>query len=393
MKNNFFNIIVPTRNRLETLRHALRTVLHQNYENYKIIVSDNFSADGTRKYVENLNSERVQYFNTEKSLSMSSNYEFAISKIQEGFVILIGDDDGLLPSALKDINDIINRENILAIASNPIIYYWPGGSPYENLLMIPNATDSVKLRKSATFLKKILKGDLHYAELPMLYTGGVVHSSLIEKAKKDGKKFYNSFTPDVYSGIAIATVANEYLKIEKPFAISGLSKFSNGQSQLGSNSDSSIAKTFFDENDIPFFHLLGDGRIKSLHLLTLEAYLQCGFLRKTEWINLNQQFATVIAKASKSLRQEIRCYLKTNCDFNPGWLSISQLRINLLTIKFSVVGVVQSAKRFVRWDIIFVEGNINNVYEASEFIGKLNRNFAMKLLYRFSLLKVYFKSS
>ena len=392
MKNNFFNIIIPTRNRLETLRHALRTVLHQNYKNYKIIVSDNFSADGTREYVESLNSERIHYFNTGKSLSMSSNYEFAISKIQEGFVILIGDDDGLLSSALKDINDVINRENILAMASSPVIYYWPGGSPYENLLMIPNANASVKLRKSAIFLKKILKGDLHYAELPMLYTGGVVHSSLIEKAKNGGQKFYRSFTPDVYSGIAIASVVSEYIKIENPFAISGLSKYSNGQSQLGSNSDTSIAKTFFDENDIPFFQLLGDGRVKSLQLLTLEAYLQCGFLRKKERVDMNQQFEVAVAKAPRNLRREIRCYLNLNCDFDPDLLSMSQFRINLLQMKFSTIDLIQSAERFIKWDIIFVGNGICNVYEAAEFIGKMNRRLVMRLTYRFNLIKVYFKS-
>jgi len=393
MKVNFFNVIIPTRNRLETLQYALKTVLKQNYENFKIIISDNFSSDGTGDYIKSLNSSKIEYFNTEKSLSMSSNYEFAISKIKEGFVILIGDDDGLLPSALMNINNIINKSNILAIASSPVVYYWPGARPYENLLMVPNAATGVKYRKSTIFLKKVLKGDSHYAELPMLYTGGVVHSSLIEMVKSGGQNFYKSFTPDVYSGIAIATVAGEYVKIENPFAISGLSKYSNGQSQLGSNSDASIAKTFFDENDIPFFHSLGSGQVKSLHLLTLEAYLQSGFLRGNEQINVNQQFEMVVAKAPKHLRQEIRHYLKANCSFNPELMSISQLRINLFAIKFFAVSLIQSARRFIKWDIIYVQNNVCNVYEASKFVEKMNRSVVTKLIYKLNLLKIHFKSS
>jgi glycosyltransferase involved in cell wall biosynthesis len=391
MKDNFFNVIIPTRNRLATLQYALKTVLKQNYQNFKIIISDNFSSDGTRDYIQGLDSSKIDYFNTEKNLSMSSNYEFAISKIKEGFVILIGDDDGLLPSALMDINNVINQGNILAIASNPVVYYWPEARPYENLLMVPGATARIKYRRSAIFLEKVLIGNSHYAELPMLYTGGVVHSSLIEKAKNGGQKFYNSFTPDVYSGIAIASVINEYVKMETPFAISGLSRYSNGQSQLGSNSDASIAKTFFDENDIPFFRSLGNGQVKSLHLLTLEAYLQSGFLRKNEWININQRLETVVAKAPKHLRQEIRRYLNVNCDFHPELISISQLRINLLSIKFSVVGFIQSARRFIKWDIIYVQSDICNVYEASQFVEKMNRSFITKLIYRVNLLKIYFK--
>ncbi|NMM20418.1 MAG: glycosyltransferase family 2 protein [Rhodoferax sp.] len=389
MKNNFFNIIIPTRNRLETLRHSLATVLNQNYLNYKIIVSDNCSIDGTRDYIESLKSEKIDYFNTGKSLSMSSNYEFAISKIKEGFVILIGDDDGLLPSALSDINHIINKENALAISSSTAIYYWPGASPHENLLMIPRGGVNVERRKSNIFIKKVLEGNLDYSELPMIYTGGVVHSSLIAKAKNCEGRFYNSFTPDVYSGIAVASVADEYIRITNPFAISGLSKHSNGQSQLGSNKDASIAQTFFRENDIPFISALGDGRIKSLHLLTLEAYIQCGFLRLNDEVDMNRQFEIVVAKAPKNLRPEIKSYLKLHCDFHPKLLSISQSMIYVIAFKFLLKSNLRRVKRFIQWDVIFVEHKISNVNGASEFIDKLGCKFSMKISYKLDLIKKY----
>ena len=390
MQDNYFNVVIPTRNRLETLRHSLKTVLNQNYSNYKIIVSDNYSVDGTKDYVEKLNSEKIEYYNTGKSLSMSSNYEFSLSKIKEGFVVLIGDDDGLLSSALSDINYIINRYDALSISSRTNIYYWPGANPYENLLMMPSRSENIERRKSNIIIKKVINGDLDYSELPMLYTGGVVHSSLIAKAKNIEGKFYNSFTPDVYSGIAIASITDEYIRIANPFAITGLSQYSNGQSQLGSNKDPSIANSFFKENDIPFIPNLGDGKVKSLQLLTLEAYLQCSFLRLNNEVKIKRQYEIVVARAPKNIKEEVKNYLKFHCNFNPHHLLISHFIIYILQLKFFIKNNFNRLNRFIQWDILFVEKKVENVNGASQFISNLDRNVSAKIYYKYELIKKYF---
>ena len=48
--NIFFNIIVPTKNRKETLKYTLQTISAQDYDNYKIIILDNNSSDGTHQW-------------------------------------------------------------------------------------------------------------------------------------------------------------------------------------------------------------------------------------------------------------------------------------------------------------------------------------------------------
>ncbi len=386
MENNYFNVIIPTRNRLETLRYSLQTALNQDYDRYKIIVSDNNSTDGTGHFLRSLNSEKIEYFNTGRSLSMSGNFEFALSKIKEGFVVLIGDDDGLLLTALNDINDIIQQKKTLAISSRTVLYYWPGGSPYENLLMIPRGKENLQKRTSHRYLNKVLKGVLDYSDLPMLYTGGVVHSSLIEKAKKDQNKFFHSFTPDVYSGIAIASVVNEYIRTEKPFAISGLSKYSNGQSQLGTSNDFSIAQIFLSENDIPFHPLLGDGKTNSVHILTLEAYLQCGFLRPKEEVDLMGQFEIAVSKAPRKTKKEIKNYLRLHCHFYPEFLSKSQFRVYALTGIFFLKNAFRLFRKFITWDMVF-ENKINNVQEASAYLHQEEWRLSKSVCYKWEYIK------
>ena len=95
-ENIKFNVIIPTRERADTLLHCLRTIVSQNYENLDIIVSDNFSQDNTREVVESFSDPRIKYINTGKRVSMSHNWEFALHHVQGDYVTFVGDDDGFL---------------------------------------------------------------------------------------------------------------------------------------------------------------------------------------------------------------------------------------------------------------------------------------------------------
>ena len=54
MAKPFFSIVIPTKNRPELLRDAIRSVLLQNFDDYELIVSDNFNDERTKKLLMNL---------------------------------------------------------------------------------------------------------------------------------------------------------------------------------------------------------------------------------------------------------------------------------------------------------------------------------------------------
>ena len=83
MTSTHFNVIVPTRERADVLLHCLRTIVAQDYERLKIIVSDNFSQDHTEEIVRSFRDERISYLNTGARLSMSHNWEFALGHASE----------------------------------------------------------------------------------------------------------------------------------------------------------------------------------------------------------------------------------------------------------------------------------------------------------------------
>ena len=79
----FFSICVPTRNRTETLFHCLKTLLNQSFNFYEIIVTDNSDEEEsikTLKLIEEFKSSKIRYYKTPSILSMTGNYEFALSK-------------------------------------------------------------------------------------------------------------------------------------------------------------------------------------------------------------------------------------------------------------------------------------------------------------------------
>jgi glycosyltransferase involved in cell wall biosynthesis len=249
MSNPKFSIVIPTRNRAQTLQYAIKTCLNQNFEDYEIIISDNFSTPDTQELVEKFNDERIIFVRTNQPLAMSENWEFAISHVHGNYVILIGDDDGLLNNSLSYLDKVINSTNERVIRWEWILYYWPDFF-VKNLagkIYIPISNGSTELY-SAEIIKKVANYELHYKTLPMLYNSAV-HSSILKKIKEKNGVFFNSQAPDIYSGFVIAKSVKKYLSLNTPLSIAALSKSSNGAAQLLTNQNSSIKEDFNMLND------------------------------------------------------------------------------------------------------------------------------------------------
>jgi len=297
-------VIIPTRERCDVLEKSLKTVTAQDYNNLEIIVSDNYSCDGTEDIVRSANDTRLKYLNTGKRVSMSHNWEFALSHVTEGWVTIIGDDDGLLPCSLNKVAKIIQSTDVKAIRSSVCWYVWPSLTGKEfGSLSIPMRS-GYKVRDSTLWLSKVLSGRASYTELPMLYNGGYVSMSILEQIKAKTGSFYRSCNPDVYSAVSISSSIDRYLYMNDPLAINGASRHSTGTSVFSNrtNRDLSPAYKFALEGNIPFHEdlpLRSDGGYPlSLQATVYESYLQSKFLRGEALGNIHsQQLEVILATA------------------------------------------------------------------------------------------------
>jgi len=100
-------IYIPTYNRAEKLRNSLQIIAGQISgleSRVRIFVSNNGSTDSTKKILENLNVNWLDYISHASNRGMFLNIISAYDlPIIAKFVWIIGDDDYLLPDAIKDL--------------------------------------------------------------------------------------------------------------------------------------------------------------------------------------------------------------------------------------------------------------------------------------------------
>lgn len=277
-----FTVIIPTRERADTLEHTLRTVTSQEHDNLEIIVSDNQSTSATRDVVSSARDPRVRYLNTGRRLSMSDNWEFALGHATGDWVTVVGDDDGLLPGCLNRINDVIQASGAEAIRTHAAWFEWPSitGRPSGRLHVV--AGTGWDHRRSETWRARVLAGKAHYYELPMLYTGGFVHASVIHRARIADGRFYRSSNPDVYSAMVLSRLLPEYVYLHETVAVFGTSRHSTGRSHFSPPAKqapgTAPADAFLNEGNIPFHSdvpMGADGHYpKAIQVLVYESYLQ-----------------------------------------------------------------------------------------------------------------------
>jgi glycosyltransferase involved in cell wall biosynthesis len=289
-------LVIPTRERLPALRHCVQTARIQDYKNFQILVSDNASTDGTGDFIQGLDDPRVRYVNTGRRVSMSSNWEFALSHVDDGWVMFLGDDDGLLPGAISRLAEIIETTDCEAITFRACHYIWPGlsGSHFGRLV-IPFCGGQ-EVRRTSDWLKRVADSQADYTNLPMIYICGIVSMRLINRIPRQCGRFFNSSIPDVYACIAIARSITSHIYVNQPFTIVGSSKFSNGFSfaatpvkavgdgeyrRIDSGNAAEYLR-FMSENDIPphpgIAPLRGGGHPLSWQMFIYEAFLQSKYI-------------------------------------------------------------------------------------------------------------------
>jgi glycosyltransferase involved in cell wall biosynthesis len=315
-------ILIPTRERADVLVHSLQTAVCQDYPNLEIIVCDNESSDNTRVVVDSFNDKRIRYVNPGKRLSMTSNWEFGLSHVRDGWITILGDDDGILPCAIQRVIEIARATGVKAVRSNSCTYHWPSMNRSGYGTLSVEQTSGYELRYTKIWLEKVLAAKASYNSLPMLYNGGFIHTTVIAAARKITGDFFRSMIPDVYSAIAIASVIEEYVYCHEPLAVNGVSVNSCGSSffngDQGNKGGASPAMRFFSEKNIPFhpdLPLVENYKPPlSIQALVYESYLQSLPLVKNRFaVATHACQAALILKTAGRHKKEVANWTKTFC--------------------------------------------------------------------------------
>lgn len=270
-----FSVVIPTRERADTLRFALQTCLDQAFDDYEVIVSDNHSSPATKAVVDEAASPKVRYVRTPEPVAMSANWEFAVSHARGEFVTVLGDDDGLLPHALTEVDRLAREHNSKAVRWANAFYTWPNVilAGHGNYLRVPLGrtladVDSAKVIHDVVALRE------EYDELPSLYTAAV-HCDVLADLRARGKgRLFAYSSPDVYTGFTVAHAVGRFVTTTAPMGVRGVSGSSNGVANLYSPTRTRSVQEFYDLSAKDgFVPLASVPQLPALGPIAVEAYL------------------------------------------------------------------------------------------------------------------------
>ncbi len=243
-----FSVIIPTRERADTLRYTLQTCLDQDFESYEIVVCGNRSSPKTQPEVDSYASPRIVYHRSPTPLSMGENWNLAYSKSSGQYVTFIGDDDALMPFAFSALDSFLKREPARAMRWNCAVYSWPNNAradlaDYLGLSFL-RGRRRIDGRQA---IKDVLAGRDSATILPNVYHGCASRDVLEDIRTRSGHVFA-SFHCDTFSSFAIAHSAGEYVSFDAPLSISGFSASSNNIAFNFMRGKSELTRLHKDEN-------------------------------------------------------------------------------------------------------------------------------------------------
>jgi len=230
------SILLPTRNRLDLLRGAIETVRRQDVGDWEIVVSDNASDEDVGGYVASLGDDRIRAYRTERFLPVTENWNVALERSSGDYVVMLGDDDGLLPGYVANLERLVERfgtpdvvyTSALLLTCPGVVAELPHGqlSPYGYASFFSGATEPFVLERKVAH-------DMVRAAMDFRLTYGynsqflAVSRRLIDELAP-ATPFYQSRFPDYYSTNVAFLTARSIVVDPDPRVVIGVSPKSYG---------------------------------------------------------------------------------------------------------------------------------------------------------------------
>lgn len=247
------SIVIPSRERGRYLQHSLETATAIDDPDLEIVVSDNASTDNTRDVAEGCGDPRVRYVNTGSRLSMRQNFELGLTTSTGDYVIMFGDDDGIIPGQFPFLRRVLEREQPDTLSWDFLTYGWP-------IEGYGRKVGGLRLRRDKCFgspyridgkdrLRALECGHSSMDEpLPVLYHG-CMSRRYLDRLKGPTGDYFKSMSPDLYISFRALQHGGDFMHLHHPLSVNGFSPASTGgsMSSLGGENEKSADLRFLTE--------------------------------------------------------------------------------------------------------------------------------------------------
>ena len=230
------SVLLPTRNRLEFLRYAIETVLRQDDPDWEIVVSDNSSEEDIAGHVDDLGDDRVRCVRTPSFVPVTDNWNNALDYSTGRYVVMLGDDDGLMPGYVRRMRELVERfREPDLIYQGAWLYAYPGVDPdeasgylqpYGYAEFMRGAVEPFVLTPATR--RRMVKAAMGFrVRYGFNMQFSTVSRSLIDRLATQGP-FYQSAFPDYYATNVAFLTAGEIVVEPRPYVVIGVTPKSYG---------------------------------------------------------------------------------------------------------------------------------------------------------------------
>lgn len=235
-----FSILIPTKDRLNLLKEAVNSILSQSYSNWELIIVDNCSRDNVEDYIISLKDERIVYYIQPNPVSVTENWNTANDLATGDYMIMLGDDDALVPDALETLEKKIIIDAPQIISFMAYLYLQPNVDTYNPLgdvnlenpfsvispFSVINFTEEQSL--SLEWRKNVIDKCFSFERAIGYNMQYYCYSKEMVQILEQYGKFYEPPYPDYYTTSMCMLLAEKFVYIPKALAIIGITPKSYG---------------------------------------------------------------------------------------------------------------------------------------------------------------------
>lgn len=228
------SIVIPTRNRLDYVKSSIQSVLRISGSQLQLAVEDNSDSDELKFWVrDNIFDQRLVYHHSSTPVSMSDNYDRAMSLATGEYICLIGDDDGVNPEIVEAARWAKEHDLDALVPTSPVHFVWPdlemtsSGAMAAGTVSVLPFTGELSYPDGEAEMRKCAKdAGQNFHKLPKAYYG-IVRKDCLEQVKRNTGTYFPGVSPDMAAAMAIASYATRICHIDYPLFVPGSSARSN----------------------------------------------------------------------------------------------------------------------------------------------------------------------
>lgn len=250
------SIAIPTYSRAECLAEAVQSALAQSYPSFEVLISDDGTNPEVRAVGETaaMRDSRVRYWRNEKNLGLAGNWNRCLDESRGEFVLIIGDDDRILPDGLATlvsqveerddvvfanhyvidhsgcrlpVNGYCGRENLLpGIIENAELVVWRKSIPIHAALMRTALARKIRFREDLNTPELVLFAEMASARAVFRFSPAFVSEYRVHPASMTSSGLWNDLFATCLIDLDVQPeTESQKRELLAPILVDGIAKY------------------------------------------------------------------------------------------------------------------------------------------------------------------------